>query len=105
MNILQEADKITSVDRHKDYGNPRPDFERTAKLWSAYLDMNIQAEDIPMLMILLKVSRQKHKDKADNLVDIAGYARTREMLNEAAPSKQNPNKNVSPHSRRPARET
>ena len=68
--------------RGSDYGHPKEDFTRTAKLWSAYLDIEITAEDIPMLMILLKVSRQKHKHKMDNLDDIQGYAETRKMLEE-----------------------
>jgi len=39
-------------------------------------------EDVPMMMILLKVSRERHKHKDDNLADIKGYARTCEMLYE-----------------------
>ena len=82
MNVLQEADKITSVDRNKDYGHPRADFTRTATLWSAFLGIEITPEQVPLMMILLKVSREANKHKLDNLIDICGYARTREMLDE-----------------------
>jgi len=38
--------------------------------------------DVPMMMILLKVSRQQHKHLTDNLDDIQGYAETRKMLED-----------------------
>jgi Domain of unknown function (DUF6378) len=87
LNILQEADKITGGDRHDSYGHPRADFTRTAILWSAFLGITITPEQVPLMMILLKVSREANKHKRDNLTDIAGYARTREMLNDVIDNK------------------
>jgi hypothetical protein len=81
-NILQEAMRITTGDRNKDYGSPAEDFGRVAKLWSAILGVNITPMQAVMCMVLLKVSRQTNKNKRDNLVDIAGYARVAEMLGE-----------------------
>jgi hypothetical protein len=66
--------------RGAEYGSPREDFTRTAGMWSAYLGFEVKPEDVPMMMILLKVSREKHKHKADNTDDIKGYAETRNML-------------------------
>jgi len=80
MNILKEADKLTSGDRQADYGHPSEDFTRTAALWSAYKGVEFTVKDVPMMMILLKVSRERNKHKRDNLVDIAGFARTLEMV-------------------------
>jgi hypothetical protein len=76
-----DTDKLVE-ERGKQYGHPREDFTRTAGMWSAYLGHEIKAEDVPMMMILLKVSREKHKHKDDNLFDIKGYAKTAEMLYE-----------------------
>lgn len=74
-SILQEAERITSEDRQKDYGHPLDDYRRTAALWSAVLGVEVTASQAILCMILLKVSRECHKHKRDNLVDMAGYAK------------------------------
>ena len=82
-NVLEEANEITSGARRKSYGHPRENFDYTAKLWSAYLGFELAGEDVGMLMILLKIAREAHNKKRDNLVDICGYARTLELYEEA----------------------
>lgn len=87
-NILQEADRLTSQDRNKSYGHPFADFTKIASYWSVYLKdklkpgTTLEPEDIAIMQILLKVSRETHAYKRDNLVDISGYARTKEMIQE-----------------------
>ena len=80
MNILQEADILVNGDRNKDYGSPLEDWTRTAKIWSAILGCDVKPEQVGLCMIGLKISRQCHKSKRDNLVDIAGYAGCIEKL-------------------------
>ena len=82
MNILEEANQITSVDRHLDYGHPAQDFGRTAALWTTILGSPVTASQVALCMIALKISREVNAHKRDNLVDIAGYARTMEMLTD-----------------------
>jgi precorrin-4 methylase len=65
-----------------DYGHPIHDFTRTASMWSTILGVEVTAPQVAICMILVKVSRETHKHKRDNLVDIAGYARTLEMVYE-----------------------
>jgi hypothetical protein len=84
--ILDEAARITAADRQKDYGHPADDFSRTAAMWTGILggklreDAVITAMDVPLCMIAVKLARQAHRHKRDNLVDIAGYARTASMV-------------------------
>ena len=72
-NILLQAHGLINADRQKDYGPPAVSFERTATLWSAYLGHTISGKDVAVCMALLKLSREAHHHKADNLIDAAGY--------------------------------
>ena len=84
--ILDEAKRITASDRQEDYGHPSQDFARTARMWTGILAGKLRegAEvvpmDVPLCMIAVKLARQAHRHKRDNLVDIAGYARTAAMV-------------------------
>jgi Domain of unknown function (DUF6378) len=86
MNILEEADHITSKDRQKDYGHPLDNHTQTAEMVTAFLKRKLKepltAEDVCMIQILLKISRYSHAPKRDTLIDIPGYARNIEMIQE-----------------------
>lgn len=72
---LDEAKKCVMGDREQDYGTPESNFATIAKLWSDYLDMNISAQQVADMMILMKISRIKNGGgTGDSYVDIAGYA-------------------------------
>ena len=73
---LREAAGIINGDRNKQYGNPEDNFERTAKIWSVILGIDISNEDVAMMMVGLKVARYASKSgyQPDTWVDIAGYA-------------------------------
>lgn len=81
-NILEEANRIVAGDRQADYGHPYYDFSRTAALWSVVLRDTVTPEQVALCMMMVKVSREVHQHGHDNLVDIAGYARTLEMVHE-----------------------
>ena len=80
--ILDEAAELTSKERQVEYGHPRDDFDRTAKMWGAILGTEVTADQVAMCMIAIKLSRLCNAKKRDSIVDIAGYARTMEMLDE-----------------------
>ena len=74
MNILEEANKITSDDRQKAYGKPKENFNHIAKIASSILGKEITAKEIVMIMFATKLSREMHCSKHDNHVDLAGYS-------------------------------
>lgn len=74
-DVLDEAARLTKVDRQATYGPPDEDFARTAAMWSALKGVSFESREVALFMILLKASREAHQNKRDNWVDIAGYAR------------------------------
>ncbi len=66
-----------NIERHDTYGDPTPNMEMFAALLSGYFGFPITAEDASMVMVLLKVMREKQSgfslDYEDNRVDICGW--------------------------------
>ena len=81
-NILHDANDRVSVGAALDYGDVRTNWNRTAAGWSEILGVKVTAEKALLCMIWVKVCREVHKAKRDNLVDIAGYARCLEIVGE-----------------------
>ena len=75
-SILAEAEKCVCGRREEDYGSPEDTFYKISKLWNAYLGDNVtDSHDVAMMMALLKIARiASGQKKADNYVDLAGYA-------------------------------
>lgn len=86
--ILEEAGRLTSGDRREAYDHPYENFERIAALWRAYLKakgcghVTIDREDVARMNILQKIARDVFSPRRDNIVDVAGYARTLELIRE-----------------------
>lgn len=82
--ILQEAERLVSGPRQASYGPPVIDFTRTGRIWGAMLGLDdIPPRTVALLMVAAKLSREMNAPGRDNLVDIAGYARTAELVTEA----------------------
>lgn len=74
---LAEGDRLVSGDRQQSYGHPIEDFTRTGRMWGAILGVpDIDPAKVGLCMAALKISREVHKPKRDNLTDLAGYAKT-----------------------------
>lgn len=72
---LDTAKKCVMGDREQDYGTPESNFATIASFWSDYLDMDISAQQVADMMILMKISRIKNGGgTGDSYVDITGYA-------------------------------
>jgi len=83
-SVAQEAHRISSPDgdRNKDYGHPLDNFNGIAALWNAHFGTSFSYDDVAHAMILMKLNRDTHQPKRDNLVDIAGYANAAQMARE-----------------------
>ena len=79
-SICEEAHHLVGGDRNADYGHPLDDFSRTAQIWSAILGVPVTAEQVGLCMVGVKLSRQCHRPKRDNLVDGAGYMQTVDLV-------------------------
>jgi len=79
-------------ERQKDYGHPTENFDRTAKLANAmqfrifdsesasYRALN--ASDVPIFMLCVKMAREAYKHKEDNIIDMMGYLHTFNIVRE-----------------------
>ena len=79
--ILDAAAQIVTQDREEQYGLPEDCFAAVGNLWADYLRSCgvaidfLEPFDVANMMILLKIARGANgKPKADNWIDIAGYA-------------------------------
>lgn len=79
-SIAQEAHRLVNGDRQACYGHPADDFARTAALWNGAFGWQVRPQDVGIAQVLVKVSREMNAHKRDNLVDIAGYAATLELV-------------------------
>ena len=71
-DYLTEARAVIQ-DRGMDYGHPTDNMSRTARLWSAYLEMPISDYQVAMCLALVKVARSMETAKVDNYIDGAAY--------------------------------
>ena len=89
-SVCIEADRLVTGARNTAYGPPHIDFAKTAKmmtgvLWEKLKDgCEIDAGDVALLMICVKMSREVNKPGRDNLLDICGYAKCKQLVEEAA---------------------
>ena len=71
-DYLNEARAVIQ-DRGMDYGHPTDNMSRTARLWSAYLEMPISDFQVAMCLAMVKIARSMESAKVDNYIDGAAY--------------------------------
>jgi Domain of unknown function (DUF6378) len=79
-SVNQEAHRIIHGPRRNTAGHPRDNFARVAAGWSVILGTELTSKQVALCMIWHKVCREVNAEDRDNIVDIAGYAGTYEML-------------------------
>lgn len=84
----EEAAFLVHGDRQADYGHPLDDFSKTALIWTGILadklQAPIEAREVPLLMLGVKLSREQNRLKRDNIVDAHGYLMTYQMVLDEA---------------------
>lgn len=94
--ILAAAEKCVCGDREQDYGSPEDNFSTIANLWIDYLagkgiPADISAVDVAAMLALLKIGRiASGHAKADNWIDLAGYAACGGEIENATPAADKP---------------
>jgi len=87
-SINIEADNLINGARRGSYGHPLDDYTKVAKMVNALFNgmfregKEFVPEQVPLLMIIVKLSREMHHPKRDNRVDIAGYAGVMQMIHD-----------------------
>lgn len=82
--LLDKAKETVCGHREHDYGGPEKNFGTIARFWEVYLSqkcvpigisVDLLPEDVAAMMVLLKLARvASGHGKADNWIDISGYA-------------------------------
>jgi len=76
MNILEKANEIINLrseEKERMYGPFDEGMEKAAKLASLLTNKQIEARDMYLCMIALKLSRESYNYKEDNLLDCVAY--------------------------------
>jgi len=69
------VDAINLVDDKRDeqYGDYSENLGRIAEMWSAFIGHEITAEDVALMMVLVKISRSRASYLRDTTVDGVAY--------------------------------
>lgn len=80
--IFEDVSKIINGERKDLYGNAEDCFKAIADYWTIFLKIpatstmpivSITPQQVAVMMTLLKIARQQHKHKRDNIIDAIGY--------------------------------
>jgi hypothetical protein len=72
--ILQEALRLTSTDRQKNYGEPFINHKRIADIWTVLLGVDVTPSQVALCMVGVKLARLvETPDHQDSFVDLCAY--------------------------------
>ena len=71
--LIEEAQGRALLDPHD--GRPSDTYARVARLWSAYLDEEVESHDAAMMMLLVSVARiTEQPSERESIIDLIRYA-------------------------------
>lgn len=79
--IFEEADRLTEHDRSSQYGPSDEHHGTTATIFSLLMRRKypdfpmLESGDVDMFFMADKLTREAHRHKRDNLVDLVAYAK------------------------------
>jgi hypothetical protein len=76
MNILKKANEIVferSEEKSRQYGDFHDGMEKAAIIFNGMTGMSLTAVEMYKALIALKLSRESHCHKEDNLLDAVAY--------------------------------
>jgi hypothetical protein len=79
MNYADKAAELVLGDRNADYGTPHEDLGGIGLMWTGLLNSRLKpgvaitGQDVALMMTALKLRREAHRPKADNIIDAHGY--------------------------------
>lgn len=86
MSILLEAESIVNgpEQANRKYGPPNEVFQVYADIFNSIAPTNVEltATDVAYVMLSVKLGREAHHHKQDNLVDACGYLEIINKINE-----------------------
>lgn len=65
--------ELVNGERQDDYGEPVAHVGDVARAWSGVLGYTITPRDVCLMMVVLKMVRERHKHKQDNIDDGHGW--------------------------------
>ena len=71
--LASEAVRLVTGDRQTAYAHPKVNFQRIADLWSPILGIEVTPEQVALCSVQIKIAREIHAHKADNVIDAIGY--------------------------------
>ena len=71
--LATDAIRLVTGDRQAAYAHPKVNFQRIADLWSPILGITVTPQQVALCSVQIKIAREIHAHKADNLIDAIGY--------------------------------
>ena len=81
--VEDSVEKILK-ERASTHGDSRKNFKRVSETWSAYLEKEVTALDVALMMVEFKIARIKNNNgyHEDNYLDAIGYLKLAKQLAE-----------------------